>query len=117
MNKTDFPEAVKRCGGDVELMRVTAAMVAEDAPLELQNLEQAVAGEDLAAVQTLAHGLKGMLATFEQSDAVAGLQRIQEAAIDDDPGAAKTALKPMVTRCVKEQSSAICIRFVAAASS
>lgn len=34
MNEADFPEAFKRYGGDLEVMIMTASMIAEDAPIE-----------------------------------------------------------------------------------
>jgi HPt (histidine-containing phosphotransfer) domain-containing protein len=91
MNETDFPEAYRRCDGDLELIRATAMMVAEDAPIELQKIEVALAEGECVAAHASSHALKGMLATFEQSAAVAGLQQVEKAAAQKDLAGAKQA--------------------------
>lgn len=109
MNETDFPAAFKRCGGDVELLIVTAQMIAEDAPLELQKLDQALLNQDCSAVRLASHALKGMLATFEDSTAVSGLEQIETAAIDGDLLRSQAILSD-----IREDIKALIARIVAA---
>ncbi len=97
MNEAIFPEALKRCDGDFELLATTAAMVIEDAPIELQRLIMALQNEEVAQTGASAHALKGMLVTFEQSAAVSGLQMIENAAAQGDLNAARTLLNDVRT--------------------
>lgn len=93
MIETDFPEALKRFGGDINLLIATAAMVAEDAPSQLQMLTTALHHKDVAQVRMSSHALKGMLSTFSQSTAVSGLQQVESAAASGDLAAAQTHLE------------------------
>ena len=64
MRKNEFHEAIKRFGGDISLFSGTAAMVAEDAPLELKQLEDALDSGNKDQIEMSAHALRGMLVTF-----------------------------------------------------
>jgi HPt (histidine-containing phosphotransfer) domain-containing protein len=84
VSEYDWTEALRLMAGAVELLCSTAEMVAEDAPLELTVLENAVQAGNLAAAARSAHALTGMLSTFENDKVVAGLQRIEAFATDGD---------------------------------
>ena len=93
MVENKFPEAVQRCGGDLELLLSTAAIVAEDAPLTLEKLEEAIDSGDREQSKMSAHTLKGMLATFaEKGKAVSCLQVVENAAGQEDLNVAKLLL-------------------------
>ncbi|MCM2374302.1 Hpt domain-containing protein [Aporhodopirellula aestuarii] len=92
MNEREFPEALKRCGGDLELLASTAVMIGEDVPIELKRLTKAIQNGDAHQAGASAHALKGMLATFEEGAAVNGLRNVESAAFGGDLAVAQTSL-------------------------
>lgn len=74
--KQRFAEALARVAGDCELLAAMAAMVAEDAPLVMEELRENVAADELQRVATTAHKLKGMLSTFETAGPVLDLEEL-----------------------------------------
>ncbi len=74
--KKRFAEALDRVAGDCDLLTAMASMVAEDAPGVLNDLKEQVADNDMAAVASTAHKLKGMLSTFETGGPVLELEEL-----------------------------------------
>ena len=60
----DRAEALRRTGGDGELVRELAGMCAEECPKLMANIRGAVARHDGALLRLSAHALKGSVATF-----------------------------------------------------
>ncbi len=74
--KQRFAEALARVAGDCELLAAMAAMVAEDAPVVMQELRENVAAKELPKVAATAHKLKGMLSTFDTTGPVLELEEL-----------------------------------------
>jgi HPt (histidine-containing phosphotransfer) domain-containing protein len=69
----DAEALMDRVDGDVEFLEETVAMLDEDGPALLEEIEAAAAAGDAAALVKPAHALKGMLSNFcaEPSEAAA----------------------------------------------
>ena len=74
----DRPLALSRVGGDLELLREIAALFLDECPRALLEIHQAIAGEDAAKLENAAHSLKGSVANFGASAAVAAALRLEQ---------------------------------------
>lgn len=63
-----FTSALKRLGGDRQLLRELATIFLTDAPLVLDDLKRHIAAQDSAEAAKLAHALKGLVVTFDNAD-------------------------------------------------
>jgi HPt (histidine-containing phosphotransfer) domain-containing protein len=59
-----FAEALDAMGGDGELLQEIVEIFLETGPEQFAELEASIAAQDLAAMQTVAHGLKGSAASI-----------------------------------------------------
>ena len=60
----DRASALLRVGGDLQLLREIGALFVDESGPALQELRQAVAARDSAAIERKAHELKGSIANF-----------------------------------------------------
>ncbi len=74
-----FQEAIKRLGGDSDLLITMAMLVSEDAPQMLNNLELQLHDGQLQEASATGHSLKGLLSTFETGSPVKELQPVIDA--------------------------------------
>lgn len=79
-----FSAALTRLDGDEETLLLLAGMVAEDAPMLLDQLKSNIQSSDSACVAATGHALKGLLSTFETGSPVSELQPLIDAARADD---------------------------------
>ena len=70
--------ALSRVGGDLELLREIAALFLEECPGALLDLQQAVASGEAVNLEHAAHSLKGSVANFGASAAVAAAFRLEQ---------------------------------------
>jgi CheY-like chemotaxis protein len=77
-------EVLARVAGDVELLRTLVEMFVESCPEQVEALRQAIARGDAAATRRLAHTLKGALANFGVTDAVAEAFELERMAAEGD---------------------------------
>jgi HPt (histidine-containing phosphotransfer) domain-containing protein len=73
----DIAGALQRLGGDKELLRELAVMFAEDVPLLLSRVEQAIAEHEAANLQRAAHSIKGLAANFGATQVVLAAQALE----------------------------------------
>ncbi|GAA5509615.1 hypothetical protein [Novipirellula caenicola] len=78
--KKRFQEAIDRVGGDCELLVTMAALVSEDAPQLVNDLEHHFENDQLQDAAATGHSLKGLLSTFETGTPVKELQMVIDAA-------------------------------------
>lgn len=74
----DLSAALKRAGGDDELLRELAGLCLDECPKLLAEIREAVGGKDAARLRTAAHTLKGSVATFAADEAAAAALRLEE---------------------------------------
>ncbi|SRR6056297_3157944 len=63
-----FTSALKRLGGDRQLLRELAIIFYTDAPPVLKDLKRHIAARDSEEAAKLAHALKGLVVTFDDAD-------------------------------------------------
>ena len=63
-NVIDENALMDRVDGDIEFLQETVVMFDEDSPPLLEQIHQAVAANDAAALVKPAHALKGMVSNF-----------------------------------------------------
>ncbi len=85
-----------RYRGDRDLVEDMAAAYLEELPSRLDALRLAVESGNPAAVERVAHGLKGSSSNFYAAAAVDALQRMQQAGRDGDLSAARGVLSEAV---------------------
>ena len=73
----DKDEALRRLGGDRELLRELADVLFDAYPVQLSELRDAITRRDRAAVRLTAHTLKGELANFGARTASAAAWRLE----------------------------------------
>jgi hypothetical protein len=71
-----FREALQRLGGDRELLQTMAAIFVDDAPELLKKLQGEIEAESFAAAAQTAHGLKGLIVTYDTDYAGVILQEL-----------------------------------------
>jgi HPt (histidine-containing phosphotransfer) domain-containing protein len=104
----DRPLALSRVGGDVELLREIAALFLEECPRALLEIHQAVAGGDATKLENAAHSLKGSVANFGASAAVAAAFRLEQM------GRAQQLLEaPEALRALEQALSVVCAELAA----
>lgn len=69
--------ALSRVGGDLELLREIAVLFVDECPRALAEIHAALAGDDAAKLENAAHALKGSVANFGASAAVAAALRLE----------------------------------------
>jgi PAS domain S-box-containing protein len=70
-------EVLKKFGGDQELVAELAALFAADCPKRLQDIRQAIAAQDAAALERAAHSIRGSVAFFCAPEAAAALEELE----------------------------------------
>lgn len=75
-----FAEAIKRLGGESDMLTIMAEMAIEDVPPLIVEIDTHVAARRWSAVAASAHSLKGTLSTFESGSPVRDLQLMIDAA-------------------------------------
>jgi HPt (histidine-containing phosphotransfer) domain-containing protein len=76
-NGLDLPELLERVEYDHGLLRELLDIFREEYPVLRDQLQAAIAGSDLKAIQVAAHTLKGMLASMSFSRASASAVQIE----------------------------------------
>lgn len=79
-----FADALQRLAGDEDLLIAMGAMVLDDAPTVMAELQQQIEAGQLSQTASTAHKLKGLLSTFDVSGCVLTIQQIITAARADD---------------------------------
>ena len=87
--------ALSRVGGDLELLREIAVLFLDECPRALLEIQQAVAGEDAAKLENVAHSLKGSVANFGAPVAVAAAFRSEQMGRAQQLVAAPEALRAL----------------------
>lgn len=77
-NLIDEQLALRALSGDRKLLRELATMFVEDAPLLLEDLEQAIDRRDLATAQRAIHSLRGLSLTFYANEVINLAVRLEE---------------------------------------
>src|ERR1700676_33856 len=70
--------ALSRVGGDLELLREIAILFLDECPRALLEIQRALAAEDAVKLENAAHSLKGSVANFGASAAVAAALRLEQ---------------------------------------
>jgi HPt (histidine-containing phosphotransfer) domain-containing protein len=73
-------DALRRLGGDEELLRDIVQIYLEDAPGIIERIHNAAAQSDTNALQRAAHSLKGLGATLSASEVVGAAARLEHMA-------------------------------------
>ncbi len=73
----DTDEALRRLGGDRELLRELADVLFDAYPMQLSELREAIARRDRVSMRRTAHTLKGELANFGARTASAAAWRLE----------------------------------------
>src|ERR1700685_1049069 len=84
--------ALARVGGDLELLREIAALFLDECPRALLEIHQALEREDSSKLENAAHSLKGSVANFGASAAVAAAFRLEQMGRAQQLGDAPEAL-------------------------
>ena len=74
----NVPELLSRVDNDRELMRELLQLFRDECPRLMQLLEAAVSKQEMRAVETTSHSLKGMLANLSASRAASAASRLEE---------------------------------------
>jgi len=104
----DRPMALARVGGDEELLHEIAVLFLDECPRALLEIHQALAGEDAGKLESAAHSLKGSVANFGASAAVAAAFRLEQM------GRAQQLLEaPAALRALEQALSVVCAELAA----
>ena len=74
----NVPELLSRVDNDQELMRELLQLFKEECPRLMQLLEAAVSKQEMRAVETTSHSLKGMLANLSASRAASAASSLEK---------------------------------------
>jgi HPt (histidine-containing phosphotransfer) domain-containing protein len=74
----DKAAALKRAGGDDDLLRELAGLCLDECPTLMAEIREAVARKDAARLRSVAHTLKGSVATFTADETAAAALRLEE---------------------------------------
>ena len=100
--------ALSRVGGDLDLLREIAVLFLDECPRALREIHQAVAGENAAKLENAAHSLKGSVANFGASAAVAAALRLEQM------GRSQQLLEaPEALRSLEQALSIVCAELTA----
>jgi HPt (histidine-containing phosphotransfer) domain-containing protein len=80
----DIPSALRRLGGDVELLTDLIGFFIEDAPQLLDKLQAAIKQQDANAARKAAHALKGLILGCGGVRAARVAQVVEDAAQTED---------------------------------
>ena len=108
----DEQVVLARVGGDTDLLREIAAIYLDSYESILQGVHDAVAANDAAALQSVAHLMKGTVATFEAvaaTDVAFRLEQMGRNGTLTDAAAAAAELEAEVVR-LAEDLTAYCRR-------
>ena len=95
--------SLSRVGGDLELLREIAVLFLDECPRSLLEIHQAVASADAAKLENAAHSLKGSVANFGASAAVAAALRLEQM------GRAQQLVEaPQALRALEQALSVVC---------
>ena len=81
-----------RVDNDQELLRELLQLFKEECPRLMQVLEVAVSKQEMKAVETTSHSLKGMLANLSATRAASAASRLEELGRADEPSQLKGEL-------------------------
>jgi PAS domain S-box-containing protein len=84
--------ALKRVGGDRDLLRELAGLCLDECPKLMADVREAVARKDAAKLRLAAHTLKGSVATFGADATAAAALRLEEMGRDRQWNGADTAV-------------------------
>jgi PAS domain S-box-containing protein len=87
----DRAKALKRAGGDEELLAELAGLFLDECPKLLGRIHSAISGRDAARLRMAAHALKGSVTTFEAGAAHEAAWRLEQVGRDEDWPAAAAA--------------------------
>jgi HPt (histidine-containing phosphotransfer) domain-containing protein len=73
----NIPELLSRVDNDQELVRELLQLFKEECPRIMQLLEVAVSKQEMKAVETASHSLKGMLANLSATRAASAASRLE----------------------------------------
>jgi PAS domain S-box-containing protein len=94
----DWPAALESVGGDVDLLRAVARAFLTEAGDHQARLAAAVKSGDTAAVQRIAHLLKGVMCTFGAAAVRAPAERLEALGRQGDLAAAAECLPELLER-------------------
>lgn len=80
----DLAGALKRLGGDRELFRQFVVIFDEDAPVLMQQIDEAIKAGDSASLLRHSHALKGLMSNFGAEPCIEEVSRLEQAARDGD---------------------------------
>ena len=116
----DLAVVLDQVQGNVELLREIAAILLEDFPKQLEELEQAVRRGDGQAVRRRAHQMKGAAANLGAHETVAAALELERAGQENDAGsfarmaerlsAAWARLEPELRRVIVEVDDQVVLR-------
>ncbi|HVK04054.1 MAG TPA: response regulator [Armatimonadaceae bacterium] len=101
----DLDEALKRAGGDRELLRELVDILLADLPARVSQIREAVTRRDAPAVRSAAHALKGGVGSFSARRAAAALQEMETAGEGGDLSRAEAALAGVEREVVRLQGA------------
>jgi two-component system, sensor histidine kinase and response regulator len=100
----DLEAAMRRLGGDEELLREVASMLLQEVPELLRATQSAVASGDSSAVERTAHKLKGALLSVAANPAAAEALAIEHSGRNGDLGGAAAHLAALIPALASLQS-------------
>ncbi len=86
MRSYDLSSALKRMGGDEQLMREMIRIFLEDSPAMIDQLSAAVAAADVATIHRISHSLRGLVSTYDAHDATRSALALEKLAGAGDMG-------------------------------
>src|SRR5205085_1185953 len=87
----DRAKALKRAGGDEELLAELAGLFLDECPKLMGQVRAAIEGKDAARLRMAAHALKGSVSAFEAGAAHEAARRLEQTGRDGDWPAAEAA--------------------------
>lgn len=100
-----FSDAIDRLAGDESMFLKVAEIVAEDAPRLISEVDSSISGNDFETAATRVHKLKGLLATFVDSENPLVFKEMMDGLKANDATQSKRAwasLKPHVLSVLEE---------------
>lgn len=91
----ELEAALRRMGGDRELLGMLVSMFLEDAPRLVQSIETSVSGAQWAEVHQAAHCLRGLAANLDATGVIQAAGQLEEQTADGPPAQPQTALESL----------------------
>ncbi len=101
----DLEGALRRLGGDHDLLSCLAKVFAEDSPTLLNRLRTAVGTMQGEEIRSAAHALRGLAANFGAMSLMQPLRQLEELGTRDDLHRAQDLLKEVCDKTAKLQHS------------